>query len=106
MFSMSVSEFRSFCEKLHPECYVFSTENQSPGVIRDTIKATARYPVMYASINPNSVCFKNDASCICFDRVSEIIVSPDRCAVGVVFTIVCSGDDTSGKSGSYTMIAD
>lgn len=103
---LSVAEFGRFCEEISPNCYVFSTDNQPWKTPKSPLKVVARYKIMVTTLHPNSICFKNESSCICFDRVKCVRVNPESCPVGTVFTIVCGDKNSALDDVLYTFIAD
>lgn len=106
MRSMSVSEFVKFCEELNPSCYVFATDNQRLNTEDNTLRIIARYKIMVTFFNPNTICFKDDNSSLCFERVKKVIIEQETKTVGTVFTIVCGDKHSPVNDSYYTLIAD
>ena len=102
---LSLSEFSRLCKDLHPSFYVLDTRNQQQKMA-GYVSAVARYQFMLIQYNPNSICFRNDSSCICFEHVKYVRINQEIRTVGTVFTIVCGDSDSSLNDMLYTMIID
>lgn len=106
MKKLSVNEFDKMCNTLHPECFVYSSDNQTAQIKHDNIRAVARYKIMRTFLNPNTIIFINENDTLCFEQVKYIQLFDDKQTIGTVFNIVCRSINKSDNDSVYTMIAD
>lgn len=100
---LSVGEFKSLCNKLSPNEFVITSDNQM-----DVSESGIKYSIVFNSVavhtNPSSIFLKNqNGSYIKLDRVKHIKKYEDS-LLGKVFDIICSGFADSSKEFSYTII--
>lgn len=105
MQMLSMTGFRKKCEEIAPASFIFDTENQPGGVNKDA-KMVTRYSDVVFMLNPNRICFKNEAGTLCFNRVKSIRYHDDPDTVGEVFSIVCGNTQNENTDVSYNIIAD
>ncbi|MDO5547453.1 MAG: hypothetical protein Q4F79_03105 [Eubacteriales bacterium] len=102
---LSMTGFRKICEEIAPASFIYDTENQPGGTNKDA-KMVMRYSDVAFMLNPNRICFKNDAGTLCLNRVKSIRCHDNTEMVGQVFSIVCGNAKNTNSDVSYTIIAD
>jgi len=100
---LSVGEFKGLCNKLSPNEFVITSDNQM-----DVSECGMKYSIVFNSIaihtNPSSIFLKSqNGSYIKLDRVKHIKKCEDS-LLGKVFDIICGGFTDLDKEFSYTMI--
>lgn len=103
MKKISMLMFRRMCEDAAPVEFSFCMSNQGAQAMR-SLEMTSVYPEMSMMFNPNRICFRNEASTICFNRVKDIHYYDESQAFGMVFGIVCGNG--SGGEVVYRIIVD
>lgn len=102
---LSMTSFRKLCEKISPVIFIFDTENQLEHN-NINVKMVMRYSDVICMMNPNRICFKNDAGTLCFNRVKSIKYHDEQEVVGEIFNIVCGSSNNDKEDEIYTIIAD
>ena len=88
--------FRKMCEKIAPAIFIFDTENQLESD-KSNVKMVMRYSDVICMMNPNRICFKNDAGTLCFNRVKSVKYHDEQEVVGEIFNIVCGSSNNDNK---------
>lgn len=104
MRELSITQFRSLCEKTNTTEYIFDTKNQNGGENED-VKQSVRYSEMVVMLSPGRICFKNPNGILCFDRVKSIIYNEDLTSTCSSFNIICGNIKNSEEDSSYIMLA-
>lgn len=102
--NMSVREFRDVCDKNDFREYIFLSENQIWDKVGSTIKTKLVFKIMLIAMNPNAICFRNEESYLCLERVKRVVVN-GQSAIGAVFAVVCGNLSNSDNDITYTIVA-
>lgn len=103
MENLSIGEFKHMCDKLSPNEFIISTDNQTMDISELGMRCNFVFPTMIVHTNPNSIYFKDAHSYIKFDRIKHIIKREDS-LLGKVFSIICTGFLNTNKETLYTII--
>ena len=100
---LSVGEFKSLCNKLSPNEFVITSDNQMT-ISESGLKCSLVFNSIAIHTNPSSIFLKSqNGSYIKLDRVKHIKKCEDS-LLGKVFDIICGGFTDLDKEFSYTMI--
>lgn len=88
MMVSSLSKLLQFCNKLDPEYYVFSSENQK-NYMSCVIHGTTRYNHMSITLSPNRLYLRGYGNTLCLKRIKYIDVGEEIRGVSVPFTVMC-----------------
>ncbi len=102
--NMSVREFRDICNENDFQEYIFLSENQIWGRVGSTIKTKLVFKIMLIAMNPNAICFRNEESYLCLERVKRVVVN-NQAAIGAVFAVICGNLSNSDNDITYTIVA-
>lgn len=105
MKKLSMREFKDMCDSLTFNKFVLLSENQLCNNFNHTVNVKSLFKIMLILFNPNTICFKNADSTVCFERVKYIKINDDNLLVGLIFTIVCGDFSTNKNDVSYTIVA-
>lgn len=103
--TMSVGEFKSYCEANRPQYILFYTENQSWYCVSDPCKIKMSFPIMLICENPNIICLKSGNNTLSIDRVKAVKIDTDSSVLGTIITAFCGNADMDGYEIAYTLVA-
>lgn len=104
--TVSVREFRAYCEKNRPHHILFYTENQIWYRASDPCKIKMSFPIMLICENPNIICLKSGNNTLSIDRVKEVKIDTESSVLGTVITIFCGDANADNYEIAYTLVAE
>lgn len=103
--TMSVSEFKDYCNNKKLRYILYTTENQSWYSVADPCNVELSFTTMLIVENPNVICLKFGGNTLCINRVKTINVDTESSVLGTIFTVFCGDMKTIEFDNTYTLVA-
>ena len=88
MKNLSVREFKEYCDKHKPHCFIYDTENQKWSKVEDTLQMKLVFDKIKISFNPNTIYLSSSSGTVSFERVKSVR-DCETTILGGVFDVVC-----------------
>lgn len=93
----SLSEFLQICDKLNPDYYILSSENQ-PNYSSEISHWRVKFNNLSITLSPDRIYFRGNDNMLCIKRVKYITIDKGIKDLNVPITILCeteNGTETS-----------
>lgn len=88
MKNLSVREFKEYCDKHNPRCFIYDTDNQKWSKVEDTLRIKLVFDKIKINFNPNIIYLSSDSETISFDRII-VVIDCGTTVIGRIFDVVC-----------------
>ena len=104
MKKLSLPEFRDYCKTHLFNSIIFATSNQSWSSVDYPIAVGLEFSNMVISFNPNIIYLKDRGNSMQFNKIKEVKLDENKCALGTIFTLVCGNYSDAKADAEYTLI--
>ena len=102
--TLTVSEFRKYCEKERFACIIYHSENQEWYQCADPCKVKMAFPVMEIYENPNILYLKSGKNVLFLDRIQCVKVDTDSRVLGTIVAVLCGDIWAKHYDRAYTLV--
>lgn len=105
MKTLSLTEFKNFCNERSLQKFILTSENQGKYMTQYTVRGRLSFSKMAMSLAPNMICFENGDNYVMLEDVKRVRIVEEQSAIGTIFDVVCKGL-FGGAEIAYTFLAE
>lgn len=102
--TLTVSEFKKYCEKERFTRIIYHSENQEWYQYADPCKVKMAFPVMEIYENPNILYLKSGKNVLFLDRIQCVKVDTESSVLGTIVAVLCGDFGAKHYDRAYTLI--